>query len=426
MINHTNDVLSDAMAELELQHEERVSTAIRQTIQSYGLAPNEALESDLVGQNILPTRSTKKLAFLIAAYKREATIDLLKEISDQPAGIARTLRRDGFVFQDDGRVKPNYQYKNADGVTCRRILNFRPLSAPQRGWTKELIQKSIAAAISSIEIYNKPDFHYREETYSILLVNAWELMAKARILQKNGGKKTSIFVKNAEGELEKTSAGNPKTLGLIAATKRLVSDGDLDSRCFANLKLLTEIRDNSVHFINKDPYFATRMQEIGAAALSNFVSACAEWFGIDLSSYNFYLMPLTFHPPAELLTAPPRCNRNMENLLKHLREVQAACPSDENSPYSVALSISIKISRTSAHDNFAVRWTNEQDAPTLTITEEETIARRFPHTYRDVLNHCRSKYVDFKQDKRFYAIKRELENPEKHGPIYCMVRYLDP
>jgi len=48
---------------------------------------------------------------------------------------------------------------------------------------KNLLDKSIQSAISAIEIYNKPDFKYREESFSILIINAWELLFKAKILQ---------------------------------------------------------------------------------------------------------------------------------------------------------------------------------------------------------------------------------------------------
>ena len=30
-----------------------------------------------------------------------------------------------------------------------------------------LVEKSVAAMMAAIEIYNKPDFHFREETFSI-------------------------------------------------------------------------------------------------------------------------------------------------------------------------------------------------------------------------------------------------------------------
>lgn len=37
---------------------------------------------------------------------------------------------------------------------------------------KGLIDKSIGSMLSAIEIYNKPDFKYREETFAILAINS--------------------------------------------------------------------------------------------------------------------------------------------------------------------------------------------------------------------------------------------------------------
>ena len=107
-----------------------------------------------------------------------------------------------------------------------------------------------------------------------------------------------------------------------AAARRLVKDGDLDERCKANLDLLTEIRDNAVHFVNKTLNFSRRVQEIGTASLRNYVSAISDWFGLDLSEYNFFLMPMSFYPSTEMKGTPPQAeNKEMQNLLAHLLEV---------------------------------------------------------------------------------------------------------
>ena len=45
-----------------------------------------------------------------------------------------------------------------------------------------LLQNAEAALISAIEVYNKPTFAYREETFAILALNAWELLIKAKLL----------------------------------------------------------------------------------------------------------------------------------------------------------------------------------------------------------------------------------------------------
>ena len=56
------------------------------------------------------------------------------------------------------------------------------------------VDKSIQAMLSAIELYNKPNYTYREESFAILMVNAWELLLKANKLKNNNGNMTSIYV----------------------------------------------------------------------------------------------------------------------------------------------------------------------------------------------------------------------------------------
>jgi len=48
--------------------------------------------------------------------------------------------------------------------------------------SQDIAEKSVQAAIASIEIYNKPDFKFREKAFSLLMTNAWELLIKAKWL----------------------------------------------------------------------------------------------------------------------------------------------------------------------------------------------------------------------------------------------------
>lgn len=56
-----------------------------------------------------------------------------------------------------------------------------------------MLEKSIAAMLSAIEIYNKPDFKYREETFSVLCINSWELLLKAKVLNLTSNKVASLY-----------------------------------------------------------------------------------------------------------------------------------------------------------------------------------------------------------------------------------------
>lgn len=89
---------------------------------------------------------------------------------------------------------------------------------------KSFVDKSIGAALSAIEIYNKPDFKYREETFSILMINSWELLLKAKIIKENSGDLKCIYIMinkvGKKGNKLKTltpdlnRSQNPKTIGL--------------------------------------------------------------------------------------------------------------------------------------------------------------------------------------------------------------------
>ena len=57
-----------------------------------------------------------------------------------------------------------------------------------------LLQNAEAALISAIEIYNKPTFAYREETFAILALNAWELLLKAKLLEIKGNKLSCLYI----------------------------------------------------------------------------------------------------------------------------------------------------------------------------------------------------------------------------------------
>jgi hypothetical protein len=57
----------------------------------------------------------------------------------------------------------------------------------------DLAQKAVQAAIAAIDIYNKPDFHFREEAFSLLMTNSWELLLKGKWLADHAEDVTSLY-----------------------------------------------------------------------------------------------------------------------------------------------------------------------------------------------------------------------------------------
>ncbi len=114
-----------------------------------------------------------------------------------------------------------------------------------------------------------------------------------------------------------------------------MESGALDANAWKNLEALLELRDSAIHFYNRSPAFAQRLQEIGAASVKNFAAAVADWFKRDLSEFNFCLMPLSFVPlPARAEALVP--NPEEKNFLAFVESLETK-QDDPAARYSVIL-----------------------------------------------------------------------------------------
>ncbi|HET9131358.1 MAG TPA: DUF3644 domain-containing protein, partial [Terriglobia bacterium] len=80
--------------------------------------------------------------------------------------------------------------------------------------SEDLIAASIQSALAAIEIYNKPVFAYREQAFTILLINAWETLCKAKLVRNAGGDSTTIYVRKPDGSFKTGRSGNTLTIEL--------------------------------------------------------------------------------------------------------------------------------------------------------------------------------------------------------------------
>jgi len=298
-----------------------------------------------------------------------------------------------------------------------------------------LVDKSVEACLAAIEVYNKPDFRYREEAFSILMLNAWELILKARVMREGFGKTRAIEIwePRVRPNGTKTMRQYPKlnrsknrmSIGVdraMALVREYSTDG-IDERCVQNLNLLKEVRDNSIHLRNVDPGLGQRIREVGSAALKNYVSATERWFGVDFSAYNFYLMPLAFHSPSSVVESLLSDRRPVavRNLLKYIGDAAQAYPSDEGQAFNVTMKVELRFVRKSGEDALPVRLTRDPRAPAVQLTEED-ILRAFPWDYKELTQRLRARYTDFVINNKFHGAKKKIETDE----ALCRTRYLNP
>jgi len=293
-----------------------------------------------------------------------------------------------------------------------------------------LLEKSVQASLSAIEVYNKPDFKYREESFSILMVNSWELLIKAKILHDNNNDLKSLYVVDREQKRKdgtpykspkfKTNrAGNFLTIEITRSLNLL----DIEERLKENILLLIEIRDNAIHFFNESKLFEKKVLEIGTASLKSYVECVNEWFEYDLSQYNFYLMPLSFYHPHEWESfSINKEDIQHQNLLKYISGVEKKYPSDVSSKHNISLILETKFVKSKSINALPIRYSKDSGAITISIDSEEKFAEKYKWTFReDLLPQLKARYQEIRFDTKF----RELLNQIEKNQNFCGERYLD-
>lgn len=286
----------------------------------------------------------------------------------------------------------------------------------------KILDKSIQAVLSAIELYNKPNFAYREESFCILMTNAWELLLKAKILKDNKNNLNALYIPisprtkanqpRKRFEYKKTRSGNFMTVGLSEMLEQEINDKNLKR----NLESLIELRDISIHFYNTNPLFQQEVLDIGTASLQNYQLILKEWFEKDLDKYNLFLMPLAFDIPKvfdlKLYKDESSEIKKIFNFIENNKK-----QSDANSKFSVTLKVDIKINR----KNEGIPMTFSESGVAVYQDTEEMFKKKYPINFEELKIKLREKYSSLVINKEFWKILREI----KKNPNFYGERYLD-
>ncbi len=294
-----------------------------------------------------------------------------------------------------------------------------------------LLRKAEAALISAIEIYNKPAFAYREETFAILALNAWELLFKAKLLAIKSNDCECLYIPTTKTLASKepkqyklTRSGNKMTIGIDACIVQLDKVGIATPEAVKkNLEAVTEIRDNAVHFFNASPQLSKQVLEIGMACVRNFIELGKLWLNLDLSGYSLYLMPIGFLPSASAATTVT-LSRDEGNIVTYLAALVAQNRDAATTDYHVALDVKVSLKRASVDPNATVAITGNPNDPSVLRVHlsEESIRDQFPWDYDTLTAKLRERYSDFLQNKKYHDARRKLAK----NSGYMRTRYLDP
>lgn len=299
-----------------------------------------------------------------------------------------------------------------------------------------LLKNSIAAYFAAIEIHNKPNFFYRYETTTLLLMNAWELVLKAFV--KKYIKTRSIYTK------ERYTISIDKA---ISYTEEYINT--IEPKSFSaikeNLLIIEDYRNNIVHYYNEqlEPYIFM----LTAKAALNYVDFLKKYFSKDiLAEDGLFILPLGFKLPfkpedflskkATSYVSSPESKEFINSIIRIIGDLEKEGIEDtivvgfdiylenvkrlNNSDLLIAIT-----SENEADAKFSkvtrYQLTNDANAQKVSLSDDEII-KIYPLTYKDVCERCKTEIAEFKQNNEFNKILAELKN----NSLFTHTRRLNP
>ena len=192
------------------------------------------------------------------------------------------------VFQNGGRNK--FRCEGVAELSNKQFLDVMSQSAKTKSLTPEdrlhskLIERSLDAFTLALEVYNRPSMKNRVEAFTIMMVNAWELLLKAELLKSNGY--SSIFY------------SENRSISITDALKKRLQENDPVRK---NLETLIELRDQAIHLLI--PELQSQLSRLFQATVLNYQTRYKNEMGnAPLSGQSVGMLSLVLDGPETEIT----------------------------------------------------------------------------------------------------------------------------
>lgn len=255
--------------------------------------------------------------------------------------------------------------------------------------SKRLVDKSIEAFTLALEIYNKPTIKYRVEGFSFFICNAWELMLKAELINKN----QSIYFKD-----------NPeRTLSLIETVRKIYPDKH--TRIRLNLEKIIDLRNTSTHFITED--YEIHYAPLFQACVLNFTNEMEQFHNVDITTYipqNFLTVSAHYEPLTNeqiKLKYPPEI---AQKLIKKANDIDVLNDEFNSDKFAINIKQNLYITKKKNKADFTVAIDKNSDSKAQIIKDVRDPNNVYKYSYTNV--------VEVVQDR---LIKQNIRLNYKNG-----------
>lgn len=276
---------------------------------------------------------------------------------------------------------------------------------------ERLVNKSIEAFILGLEIYNKPTIKYRVEGFSFFIVNAWELMLKAEMLNRG----LSIYYKD-----------NPdRTVSVNDAIKKIYSDKNTKIRL--NLEKIIELRNISTHYITED--YEQKYAPLFQACVLNYANELGRFHRISIAdhiSQNFLTITSNYEPldneQIKLKYAPEVA----EKLIQQANEIDVLNEAYDSDKFAINVRQNLYITKKRNDSDFVVSIEKDSKNKVEIVKELKDPSDTHKYSYQSVLTvvsermHKENLRIDYQKGFNTYVLNMFIDFYDiKHEPRYA-------
>lgn len=236
--------------------------------------------------------------------------------------------------------------------------------------SKRLVDKSIEAFIVGLEIYNKPTLRYRIEGFSFFIVNAWELMLKAELINRG----ESIYYKDKPD----------RTLSVENVIKKIYTDKN--TRIRLNLEKIIELRNISTHYITED--YEVKYAPLFQACVLNYVNELKRFHDEDITQHiaqNFLTISARYEPLSNEEIKLKYSLEIAERLIRQGNEIDVLSNEYNSDKFSINIKQNLHITKKKADADFIVSIGSASDTKVAVVKELKDPSDTHKYSFSSVI-----------------------------------------
>lgn len=230
---------------------------------------------------------------------------------------------------------------------------------------KNMLEKSEEALLMSIEIFNKPTVKYRVEGFAYFICNAWELLLKAKMIEKFG--EESIYYPKKQN----------RTLSLSDCVKKIfINENDPIRK---NLEIIIDLRNTSTHFVIQE--LETLYAPFFQSCLINYSQKLSDFFNEDITKKingSYMTLITNFDDTKDTDILGKYGEKIFDKFLQTKKDANLILESSRNDKLAISININAKLVKDESKAGFTFRIAKEGETPIAVIKEPKDINTQYP------------------------------------------------